>query len=79
MSDTKKKIGALWTKELRDGKKILTGSVELNGEKVKVAVFRNSYKTEPKQPDYIVYLDDYKPKDKPAAEGDDGPADDFPF
>jgi hypothetical protein len=60
MSD--KKIGALWKKTTRTGKVLLTGNVEVNGEKIKLAVFENGYKEAgTRQPDYIVYLDTFVP------------------
>ena len=49
MSD-KKKIGALWKKTTQTGKTLLTGNVEINGEKIKMAVFENTYKQEEYQP-----------------------------
>jgi uncharacterized protein (DUF736 family) len=50
MSDDNK-IGALWLKEDKNGKKYMSGLV---GE-IKVVVFKNNYKKEDKHPDYIVY------------------------
>ncbi len=48
-------IGALWLNESQAGKKYLSGSVEVNGEKIKVVVFKNSYKKNDNQPDYRIY------------------------
>lgn len=61
MSD-KKKIGALWNKTIPSGKDLMTGNVEINGEKIKISVWKNGFKTEgTRQPDYIIYEDTYPP------------------
>lgn len=68
MSETKK-IGALWKKTTQSGRDLLTGNVEIDGKKIQIAVFVNSYKAEnPKAPDYVIYLDTYKPAPKPSGE-----------
>jgi hypothetical protein len=48
-------IGALW---ITKGKNIkyLSGEIELNGEKSRLVVFKNSFKTDEKHPDYKIYL-----------------------
>lgn len=48
-------IGALW---INEGKNIkyLAGEITLDGEVTKIVVFKNSYKTEEKHPDYRIYL-----------------------
>jgi hypothetical protein len=76
MSD-KKKIGALWKKITKQGKTILTGTVEIDGRKTPIAVFLNSYKDEQKAgaPDFVIYLDEYN---KPAAQPQTKPAAAFP-
>lgn len=57
-------IGALW---ITEGKNIkyLAGEIELDGEKSRIVVFKNSFKTEEKHPDYKIYL-----KTKKEAEAD---------
>jgi uncharacterized protein (DUF736 family) len=68
MSETKK-IGALWKKTTQSGKDLLTGNIEIDGKKIQIAVFVNSYKTEnPKAPDYVIYLDTYRSSSKPSGE-----------
>ena len=59
-----KSIGALWVNE---GKNIkyLAGEIEVNGETVKIVVFKNSYKTEEKHPDYRIYLKASKKEAEP--------------
>ena len=48
-------IGALW---INEGKNIkyLAGEITLDNEVTKIVVFKNSYKTEEKHPDYRIYL-----------------------
>jgi uncharacterized protein (DUF736 family) len=67
----KKQIGALWKKLTQGGKELWAGNVEIEGKKMQIAVFKNSYKTADRQPDYVIYLDDYKPTAKPPAESTD--------
>ena len=76
MSD-KKKIGALWNKTTPSGKDLMTGNVVINGEKIKISVWKNGFKVEgTRQPDYIIYEDTYLPlkndfATRAAAESDD--------
>jgi len=59
------KIGALWTGRTKDGDLCLTGRM---GDAV-LLVFKNKFKQEEKQPDYIAYV--ARPSDKKG----DGPKD----
>jgi hypothetical protein len=57
------KVGAAWVKEIdtKAGKqKILSVTI---GKK-RYTLFKNSYKEQPKHPDYVVYEDNYTPKEK---------------
>lgn len=62
VSDMKRReIGALWRKEGKaSGQKFLTGHIkvdDLGVEKLlKVIIFSNKNKTNPKSPDFVVYL-----------------------
>jgi uncharacterized protein (DUF736 family) len=78
MANETKKIGALWKKTTQSGKKLYTGNVEIDGKKIQIAVFENSYKAEnPKAPDLVIYLDTYKAAPRPSGETFPGsPADD---
>lgn len=58
---SKQSIGALWRKQVK-GKDMFTGTIEINGQKVKVAVWPNDYKKEEKHPDFKIFVDDYEPK-----------------
>jgi len=52
---SEREIGAFWTKEGPKGK-YLTGSVLLDGSKVRVVMFPNRNKNNDKAPDYRLYL-----------------------
>ena len=73
----KEAVGALWLNESRDGKKYMSGSVDLPcGQKLKVVVFKNTYKQPgEKTPDYKIYpAEDRGAGSPPPPAG--GPADD---
>ena len=59
------KIGALWVKENKNGKKYLSGEIEFNGEKVRIVIFKNTYKKEKKHPDYIIKKSENKQEKNP--------------
>lgn len=71
-----KSIGALWLNESKAGKKYMSGSIEIDGVKHKVVVFKNDYKEEDKHPDYKVYPS--TPRDGQDQKPDDF-TDDIPF
>lgn len=50
------KIGALWLKTTPKGERYMSGQIELNGEKIRLAVFKNSKKELEKHPDYNILL-----------------------
>lgn len=62
VSDMKRReIGALWRKEGKaSGQKFLTGHIkvdDLGAEKLlKVIIFSNKNKTNPKSPDFVIYM-----------------------
>lgn len=68
-----KSIGGLWEKETKSGK-VLSGSIEVNGQKVRIAIWPNKYKTETKHPDFRIFVDNYEPKPKA-----NEPESDLPF
>jgi uncharacterized protein (DUF736 family) len=61
-----KYIGALWVGKSQKGKMFLSGNIELvEGEKIKIIVFKNERKEEgSKQPDYRIL------KQRPKADDD---------
>lgn len=52
MSDN---IGALWLKDGKKGK-FFSGSIELEGIKTQIVVFKNTKKTKENHPDYNILL-----------------------
>lgn len=63
-----KQIGVLWKKESKDGKKYLSGVLDLglDGE-AHIAIFPNDRKDTEKQPDYRIVLNAVKPVAGPDA------------
>ena len=56
----KREMGALWRKESQEGG-FYSGEVSVNGESVKIVVFKNKFKTEDsKEPDLRIYLSQEK-------------------
>ena len=49
-----KDIGALWIQTGKNGE-YWTGTIEINGTKQNVVVFKNTYKNKDTQPDFKVY------------------------
>ena len=56
MSEKQKDIGALWLNVSKAGTKYMSGSVEIDGVKTKIVVFKNTYKEKEAHPDYKIYL-----------------------
>jgi len=54
MSD-KKDIGVLWTHESKKGVKYLSGSIEIDGKKHEIVIFKNTFKQEAKHPDFRIF------------------------
>lgn len=50
----KEKLGAMWNKSGSNGP-YMSGEVEVNGVKVRVVAFVNTYKDDDKKPDWILY------------------------
>ena len=48
------KIGALWLKKSKGGLSYMSGVIEINNEKIRIAVFKNNEKTTDKYPDYNI-------------------------
>ena len=78
MSEKKESIGALWLNESQAGKKYMSGTITIGGVTQKVVVFRNTYKEEPKHPDYRVYESTPRGEQSQAAPSKDF-EDDVPF
>lgn len=65
MSDKMIQLTGLWSNTSKDGETYLTGN--LSGG-VRIVVFKNKFKKEPKHPDYQVYLSPSEKKEKPKDE-----------
>lgn len=55
------KIGCLWTKDMRDGRKILTGFVDIDGVYTKIVMWPNDRKRSATSPDFQIYINDWTP------------------
>lgn len=73
MSEKQQSIGALWISESKNGAKYMSGSIEIDGVKHKIVVFKNTFKEEDKHPDYRIFPS--TPRSDPAPEA----SDDIPF
>jgi uncharacterized protein (DUF736 family) len=51
-----KPIGALWFKTGKSGVEYFTGDLELNGDVIRIKVFKNSYKDADNHPDWKIYI-----------------------
>ena len=65
-----KSIGALWCKQSEKGD-YYTGTIEKDGQKYKIVVFKNNYKTEERHPDFKIF--ESKKQEKQETTGDDLP------
>lgn len=79
-----RKIGALWLKETKDGKKYFSGVLEdLRGE-IRIAIFKNDRKEKDNQPDYQIVVSEerreqHAPADQTSTATDEVNLDDIPF
>lgn len=64
---TKNKIGAFWKKVLPDGRTVYNGSIKDGEKTIRMNLWVNEKKTNPKQPDLNAILDTWIPKTKVAA------------
>ncbi len=76
------RIGALWLGETRNGKRMMSGRIELTeNQEIRVLVFKNDYKETESQPDYVIYepenREDNSNRDRAAKEWKKD--DDIPF
>ncbi len=69
------RIGALWIK--RKGNNVfMSGELEIDGEKIRILVFKNTYKETDNQPDYNILL----PREESRRDSrNDNNDDDIPF
>jgi hypothetical protein len=67
MARTNKRIGVLWLKASKEGRKYLSGYIDngIHGE-IPIAIFRVNTKPTETSPDYVMLLSE--PRSKPATE-----------
>ena len=62
-NEKKKAIGALWEKQLPDGRKLLSGEIEIDGKKTRIVLWSNTFKKPgERSPDVRIFVDTYEPK-----------------
>ncbi len=79
-----RKIGALWLKETKDGKKYFSGVLEDMRGEIRIAVFKNDRKEKENQPDYQIIVSEerreqHAPADQTSQATDEVNLDDIPF
>jgi len=71
LAEKKESIGAFWIKKSKKGMTFMSGTVEIDGKKTEVVVFKNDKGDNEKRPDYRMYESEPLEQDKPAATQDD--------
>jgi hypothetical protein len=67
-----KKIGSLWLRQTKDGKKYMSGVLnDLSGD-IQIAIFPNDRKEKENQPDFQIVLYEKREERKAAPSGFDG-------
>lgn len=57
MTEQHKAVGALWPTTAKSGRKYLSGTIELDGKKHKIALFKNEFSNEANnQPSHRILL-----------------------
>ncbi len=80
-----RKIGALWLKETKDGKKYFSGVLEDMRGEIRIAIFKNDRKEKENQPDYQIIVSEERreqrdqPADQTSQATDQVNLDDIPF
>lgn len=79
-----RKIGALWLKETKDGKKYFSGVLEDMRGEIRIAIFKNDRKEKENQPDYQIIVSEerreqHAPADQTSTATDEVNLDDIPF
>ncbi len=79
-----RKIGALWLKETKDGKKYFSGVLEDMRGEIRIAVFKNDRKEKENQPDYQIIVSEERREQRESSDQtsqatDQVNLDDIPF
>jgi len=79
-----RKIGALWLKETKDGKKYFSGVLEDMRGEIRIAIFKNDRKEKENQPDYQIIVSEERREqhalaDQTSTATDEVNLDDIPF
>ena len=61
MPNNPNQLGALWIKESEKGQ-YMSGYIEIDGKKINIVCFKNTYKKEDKHPDWQVLKSKPKPQ-----------------
>jgi hypothetical protein len=72
MARTNKRIGVLWLKEAKDGRKYLSGYIDngIHGD-IPIAIFRVNTKPTDISPDYVMLLSESRVKPAPEGTGEE--------
>jgi hypothetical protein len=67
-----KRIGVLWLKESKEGRKYMSGYIDngIHGD-IPVAIFRATTKLTETSPDYVMVLSEQRPKPAPEVNGEE--------
>lgn len=66
MDKNKEEVGAVWYRVGEKGTKFMTAKITINGKDYNFLFFKNNHKHNDKQPDLIVYKDEWRANTKPA-------------
>ena len=71
------KLGAFWLKKDKNGNSYMSGMIDNDSlphtEKIPVVLFKNTRKSEEKQPDYLLYLSEPREEKPKKIDEDDVP------
>jgi len=74
------KVGGLWLNKDKQGKNYMSGNMEVSGHKIKVCVFKNTYKKDGENtPDYHINIDPEKSSLPEAGATPESTDDEVPF
>lgn len=60
----KNKIGALWLKQSKAGKTFMSGELDIDGEKIRIVVFKNDKDGVETRPDYQIFKSEEKKQEE---------------